>query len=202
MVTFFFLMIRRPPRSTLFPYTTLFRSIDLSDNPSFAVLLERVRRVAVDGYAHAEAPMDELVRELGVVRDPRRTPLFEVVLNVVASPEAENVTRLSIEQMDTPSLFSRYDLTLTAQESGGVLRFKLDFPADRFDPPAGRALLQQLHTLLRSAVADPTVRLLDEPAGEPALAAPVVPDEPAAGAAPHSGIARHAADPTLIAVVD
>src|SRR6266446_8663284 len=25
--TFFFLMIRRPPRSTLFPYTTLFRSL-------------------------------------------------------------------------------------------------------------------------------------------------------------------------------
>src|SRR2546422_8531231 len=25
-MTFFFLMIRRPPRSTLFPYTTLFRS--------------------------------------------------------------------------------------------------------------------------------------------------------------------------------
>src|SRR5258706_3986933 len=32
---FFFLMIRRPPRSTLFPYTTLFRSI-------FAELLELV----------------------------------------------------------------------------------------------------------------------------------------------------------------
>src|SRR3712207_9421451 len=28
---FFFLMIRRPPRSTLFPYTTLFRSRDYSD---------------------------------------------------------------------------------------------------------------------------------------------------------------------------
>src|SRR3989475_10156191 len=27
---FFFLMIRRPPRSTLFPYTTLFRSLRLS----------------------------------------------------------------------------------------------------------------------------------------------------------------------------
>src|SRR5260370_12068387 len=27
---FFFLMIRRPPRSTLFPYTTLFRSIGLA----------------------------------------------------------------------------------------------------------------------------------------------------------------------------
>src|SRR3712207_8224358 len=27
-MAFFFLMIRRPPRSTLFPYTTLFRSTD------------------------------------------------------------------------------------------------------------------------------------------------------------------------------
>src|SRR5256884_2959408 len=30
---FFFLMIRPPPRSTLFPYTTLFRSVNL-ENPS------------------------------------------------------------------------------------------------------------------------------------------------------------------------
>src|SRR2546425_5896951 len=29
---FFFLMIRRPPRSTLFPYTTLFRSITHDDH--------------------------------------------------------------------------------------------------------------------------------------------------------------------------
>src|SRR5256885_12294585 len=28
LLFFFFLMIRRPPRSTLFPYTTLFRSFD------------------------------------------------------------------------------------------------------------------------------------------------------------------------------
>src|SRR3712207_8175739 len=28
-IDLFFLMIRRPPRSTLFPYTTLFRSTDL-----------------------------------------------------------------------------------------------------------------------------------------------------------------------------
>src|SRR2546430_17466977 len=32
---FFFLMIRRPPRSTLFPYTTLFRSLG-SDSAIFA----------------------------------------------------------------------------------------------------------------------------------------------------------------------
>src|SRR5258706_8116065 len=31
---FFFLMIRRPPRSTLFPYTTLFRSTSCSNRSS------------------------------------------------------------------------------------------------------------------------------------------------------------------------
>src|SRR2546421_650460 len=34
---FFFLMIRRPPRSTLFPYTTLFRSNSSHDQISYAV---------------------------------------------------------------------------------------------------------------------------------------------------------------------
>src|SRR2546430_13461553 len=43
---FFFLMIRRPPRSTLFPYTTLFRSV-------------------VDGQALAGVAAD---RAVGVVR--------------------------------------------------------------------------------------------------------------------------------------
>src|SRR2546427_2089441 len=34
-ILFFFLMIRRPPRSTLFPYTTLFRSHVPRLRPSF-----------------------------------------------------------------------------------------------------------------------------------------------------------------------
>src|SRR2546429_4477093 len=38
---FFFLMIRRPPRSTLFPYTTLFRSALISDS------VERVEQGSV-----------------------------------------------------------------------------------------------------------------------------------------------------------
>src|SRR3712207_7761278 len=42
MCCFFFLMIRRPPRSTLFPYTTLFRSVDGDEGPL------RARRGLVD----------------------------------------------------------------------------------------------------------------------------------------------------------
>src|SRR5204863_9971541 len=49
--SFFFLMIRRPPRSTLFPYTTLFRSVPGGPLLEGATLLrlvgERLRPVAV-----------------------------------------------------------------------------------------------------------------------------------------------------------
>src|ERR1019366_5107739 len=39
---FFFLMIRRPPRSTLFPYTTLFRSSWLSVHLDIPLFVEQV----------------------------------------------------------------------------------------------------------------------------------------------------------------
>src|SRR5688572_33461296 len=43
---FFFLMIRRPPRSTLFPYTTLFRSAAALDLLGHAVPQRRHGRLA------------------------------------------------------------------------------------------------------------------------------------------------------------
>src|SRR3712207_7669633 len=42
---FFFLMIRRPPRSTLFPYTTLFRS-ELADRLGWLTIADRVAEEA------------------------------------------------------------------------------------------------------------------------------------------------------------
>jgi len=46
---FFFLMIRRPPRSTLFPYTTLFRSA--ATEASLATeLTVAVRNKAVEAF--------------------------------------------------------------------------------------------------------------------------------------------------------
>src|SRR3712207_8828069 len=37
-------MIRRPPRSTLFPYTTLFRSADSLDDQHVHLIAERLRK--------------------------------------------------------------------------------------------------------------------------------------------------------------
>src|SRR3712207_8507200 len=51
MLYFFFLMIRRPPRSTLFPYTTLFRSTAVdwreANRPLFEALALERRTVAL-----------------------------------------------------------------------------------------------------------------------------------------------------------
>src|SRR3712207_7364432 len=49
----FFLMIRRPPRSTLFPYTTLFRSVHLHEvrAPALAAEVEARGRRGADGAA-------------------------------------------------------------------------------------------------------------------------------------------------------
>src|SRR3712207_8913152 len=51
--TYFFLMLRRPPRSTLFPYTTLFRSPSVRDKARRDVLttLEAPPRVSRAGAA-------------------------------------------------------------------------------------------------------------------------------------------------------
>src|SRR5216683_3780028 len=49
---FFFLMIRRPPRSTLFPYTTLFRSNCSRSRPSALWLDRSVRGPAVRSEEH------------------------------------------------------------------------------------------------------------------------------------------------------
>src|SRR3712207_9194665 len=62
LVFFFFLMIRRPPRSTLFPYTTLFRSV---------------------AVAQDRAPAETLVRLAQLTPSP---PSVELVVSSVANP--------------------------------------------------------------------------------------------------------------------
>src|SRR5256885_8707854 len=55
---FFFLMIRRPPRSTLFPYTTLFRSVGTVAQPvprlGFAGAKAHMGLVALQADLHLE----------------------------------------------------------------------------------------------------------------------------------------------------
>src|SRR5450432_4700121 len=61
---FFFLMIRRPPRSTLFPYTTLFRSSEVSDPPPMRVTRPRWRWRSEEHTSELQSRSDLVCRLL------------------------------------------------------------------------------------------------------------------------------------------
>src|SRR5215217_6638208 len=71
---FFFLMIRRPPRSTLFPYTTLFRSRGLDGDPDPGTL--QGERPETDGAHGEDAPSGGALRygDLQLAHDDRARP--------------------------------------------------------------------------------------------------------------------------------
>src|SRR2546429_2092403 len=81
-------MIRRPPRSTLFPYTTLFRSLDpLGDRRRIDVdvddparVLREVRRVADDAVVEARADREQHV---AVLRSEEHTSELQSRLHLV-----------------------------------------------------------------------------------------------------------------------
>src|SRR5258705_1241976 len=65
VLCFFFLMIRRPPRSTLFPYTTLFRS--LSSTEAFKRSLLEAESI-VFNRASTGLYLENAFKKLGVAR--------------------------------------------------------------------------------------------------------------------------------------
>src|SRR2546429_9097530 len=83
---FFFLMIRRPPRSTLFPYTTLFRSIHRALVADFKL----VKPIMYVDKSHFETEL----------KDP--TPRSEEHTSELQS-RLHLVCRLLLEKKKTPS---------------------------------------------------------------------------------------------------
>src|SRR2546428_5704023 len=72
---FFFLMIRRPPRSTLFPYTTLFRSLVQTAGAIRAMVINTGNANAgtgADGLARARRTCADLAALLQLKPDLRR----------------------------------------------------------------------------------------------------------------------------------
>src|SRR2546422_3317487 len=107
---FFFLMIRRPPRSTLFPYTTLFRSYDGSVaalEQAFAQFAGRARRVIAGGD------------DAGALRvvSAVRAPVWRVGLG------ADVDVRIADAQLDEQGSTARIELP-----DGRVLALRLRVP--------------------------------------------------------------------------
>src|SRR2546427_12775244 len=65
-IFFFFLMIRRPPRSTLFPYTTLFRS-EFELQAFFSFIVGQLARPVQPAASRSEEHTSELQSQSNLV---------------------------------------------------------------------------------------------------------------------------------------
>jgi amino acid adenylation domain-containing protein len=155
---------------------------DLSGRPTGRELLARVRAGALDAFARADAPFERVVERLAPVRDPSRTPLFQVLLNVLEDGDrVPSFPGLATEVLARPEPASKYDLTLTLVATGGGYQGGLTFRTDLFDPDTIRRWAGWFRSMLAAVLADPD-RPIDEiplqPVAGPLLAGPPV-DRPA-----------------------
>src|SRR5690349_23000314 len=93
---FFFLMIRRPPRSTLFPYTTLFRS-----QHSFLLTQQTQREMLLLGVVllHLTLRSEEHTSELQSRRDLVCRLLLEKKKNKMVTRSTHKYGRLNLEPL-------------------------------------------------------------------------------------------------------
>jgi amino acid adenylation domain-containing protein len=112
---------------------------DLSGDPTFADLLARTRKVALDAHDHRDLPFERLVAALDPVRHPGRNPLFQVAFSLQSAPLREAVLPgLALDLADLTELdtgTARFDLTVFLRELGGAggVTGNLEFSTDLFD---------------------------------------------------------------------
>ncbi|MCP4654392.1 MAG: amino acid adenylation domain-containing protein, partial [bacterium] len=149
---------------------TLVLRIDLrgdgqAGGPGFDQLLERVRRVALDSYAHQDVPFERLVGAQEPGGEMSFTPLFPVLfaLKNASQAAAEGPATAAGSpgggqmggSFSAESGIAKFDLTLSLQESGAGLRGTLEYNTDLFDPTTMARLVAHLHGLLAGIVDDP-----------------------------------------------
>ncbi|MFG1677080.1 amino acid adenylation domain-containing protein [Micromonospora sp. NPDC049282] len=141
---------------TMLPMRTV-----LDGDWTFAELLGRVRRTALDAYDHQEVPFERLVDLVDAPRDLSRNPLFQVMFNLLNVPEQRDVDAAGVRM--TPFAvepgIAQQDLALYAYEVAEGLRFRLEYNTALFDAATAERMVGHLETLLAAAVADPGARL-------------------------------------------
>jgi amino acid adenylation domain-containing protein len=137
---------------------------DLSGNPTFRELLERVREVTLGAYAHQDLPFEKLVQFLHPERDLSRHPLFSVVIALQNTPiTALELPGLALSQFDFDSATSRLDLELHLWQTPAGLKGQVIYSTDLFDSSTITRMLGHFQTLLAGIVADPDQRLMKLP---------------------------------------
>jgi amino acid adenylation domain-containing protein len=139
---------------------TLALRTDLSGNPSFKELLRREREVAMGAYSHQDVPFERLVAELQVERNLNRSPLFQVMLNMLnLGDQTASWPGLVVEEMAAGPIQSKFDLTLYAREQANGLKLELVYNHHLFEQRRVEEMLVQLESVLVQAVSLPETSL-------------------------------------------
>ncbi|WP_447040837.1 non-ribosomal peptide synthase/polyketide synthase [Streptomyces sp. DSM 118878] len=148
--------------------TTLVLRTDTSGDPTFAELIERVRRTDLAAYAHQDIPFERLVEVLAPERSLSRNPLFQVALALnntarTGVSEALTLSGTDIAPYEVSTATAKVDLAFALHERPGAhqdgLHGVLEYSTDLFDRDTVAELAERFVRLLESASADPGRRI-------------------------------------------
>ena len=123
---------------------------------SFREVLQQVRKMTMDGYAHQDVPFARLVQELQPERDLSRNPLFQVAFQLLNTPGiASDEPAVDGPLLEGIRQTAILDLTFTLWESGGGLDGEIEFNIDLFNAGTIARMAKHYETLLESLVSDP-----------------------------------------------
>ncbi len=141
---------------------TLVLRTNLSGNPTFRELLERVREVTNSAFAHEDVPFEYLVKELHPERSLSQNPLFQVMLTLEpllpVLPSGWTLTQMDVET-DT----AEFDLYLELDDRPEGLIGRFEYSTDLFDAATIDRMIGHWQTLLEGIVADPEQHLSELP---------------------------------------
>jgi amino acid adenylation domain-containing protein/non-ribosomal peptide synthase protein (TIGR01720 family) len=113
---------------------TLVLRIPLDSDATFGQLLQQVREVALDAFAHQEVPFERLLDELNIERDLSISPLFQVMFVLQNAPIsfAEQQQDIQVKPLSLYGKTAKYDLTLFVTEYDDHLEWVFEYATDLF----------------------------------------------------------------------
>jgi amino acid adenylation domain-containing protein len=128
----------------------------LDGQPSVRELLSRVRKTALDAYAHQDIPFEMLVEHLQPERSLSYMPLFQVAFALQNAPmQPLKLTDIMVHPPADRSGIAKYDLFLELTEVDQGLSAVIEYNTDLFDADTIRRMLDHYQKLLAAMVANP-----------------------------------------------
>ncbi|HEY9095342.1 MAG TPA: amino acid adenylation domain-containing protein, partial [Hydrogenophaga sp.] len=137
-----------------FVNTLVFRT-DLDGEPDFQTVLNRVREVSLEAFAHQDMPFEVLVREMVTRPDASRQPLFNVMFNMVNSQARDcDFEGLNWSRLDFDRASTQFDLTVVADLLYDQA-IVIEYATDLFSKETVQRMGEHFRRILHAAIDDP-----------------------------------------------